>query len=49
MVGCDDDDDDDDDDDELSKMKDPAGQVEASAQVVAQMQGFPSVPHGTPL
>ena len=37
-----------DDEDELS-MKDPAGQVEASAQFVKQMHGYPPVPHGLPL
>ena len=37
-----------DDEDELS-TKDPAGQVEASAQFVKQMHGYPPVPHGLPL
>ena len=37
-----------DDEDELS-TKDPAGQAEASAQLVKQMHGYPSVPHGLPL
>ena len=44
----DDDDDDDDDEDERS-TKDPAGQVEAAVQFVAQIHRWPFVPHGLPL